>query len=70
MQFPSPYPLGYLVNFSDLSGFVEKEHCKLKKYPDGRFSEAVLKLKGFGCQILEVNYYPDRPADAFINYIL
>lgn len=68
VQFPSPYPLGYLVNFGQLPGYIEKEHLKLKKYPDRRFSEAVLKLKDFGCQILNVNYYTHRPADALINY--
>ena len=68
IQFPSPYPLAYWINFGQLSGYNEKLHSKIKKYPNNKFSEAILKLNGFGCQILNVNYYTDRPADALINY--
>lgn len=68
VQYPSPYPLAYWINFGQLPGYNEKLNCAVKKYPNGKFYEAKLKLKGFVCQILNVNYYTDRPTDALINY--
>ncbi len=68
VQFPSPYPLGYWLNFSEFPGFKEKLHCKTKKYPNNQVAQVVLTLNGFGLQILNIEYPIGTPSTALINY--
>lgn len=68
VQFPSPYPLAYWINFSEFKGYTEKNNYKGKKDLFGNVIQVDNWYGSFGMQIINWERPVSTPETALINY--